>query len=104
AETNETKCHPSRDPAKSFRDAPIYPTMTPGAPPPMLSATLTQTLTFLFTDIEGSTMLWEQAPEAMRPLLAWHDGVLRSAIESSGGHVFKTTGDGVYAVFGSAKH
>ena len=70
----------------------------------MLSATLTQTLTFLFTDIEGSTMLWEQAPEAMRPLLAWHDGVLRSAIESSGGHVFKTTGDGVYAVFGTAKH
>ncbi|HEX6794213.1 MAG TPA: tetratricopeptide repeat protein [Casimicrobiaceae bacterium] len=70
----------------------------------MLNATLTQTLTFLFTDIEGSTMLWEQAPEAMRPLLAWHDGVLRSAIESAGGQVFKTTGDGVYAVFGTAKH
>ena len=61
------------------------------------------TVTFLFTDIEGSTTLWEQAPEAMRSLLAWHDGVLRSAIESSGGHVVKTTGDGACAVFGTAK-
>lgn len=68
----------------------------------MLNAASTQTLTFLLTDIEGSTALWERAPEAMRPLLAWHDGVLRSAIESSGGHVFKTTGDGVCAVFGTA--
>ena len=69
----------------------------------MLNAASTQTLTFLFTDIEGSTMLWEHAPNAMRAFLARHDGVLRSAIESSGGHVFKTTGDGVYAVFGTAK-
>ena len=61
------------------------------------------TVTFLFTDIEGSATLWEQAPEAMRSLLAWHDGLLRSAIESSGGHVVKTTGDGAYAVFGTAK-
>ena len=60
-------------------------------------------VTFLFSDIEGSTTLWEQAPEAMRSLLAWHDRVLRSAIESSGGHVVKTTGDGVYAVFAMAK-
>jgi class 3 adenylate cyclase len=69
----------------------------------MLNAPPTQTLTFLFTDIEGSTALWENAPDAMRAQLAWHDGILRSAIESSGGHVFKTTGDGVYAVFGTAK-
>ena len=61
------------------------------------------TVTFLFTDIEGSTTLWERAPAAMQRLLAWHDAVLRSAIESSGGHVVKTTGDGVYAVFGTAK-
>src|ERR1043165_1790859 len=63
----------------------------------------TGTVTFLFSDVEGSTTLWEQAPDAMRSLLAWHDGVLRSAIESSGGHVVKTTGDGAYAVFGTAK-
>jgi len=61
------------------------------------------TVTFLFSDIEGSTSLWEQAPDAMRSLLAWHDGVLRSAIESSRGQVVKTTGDGLYAVFGTAK-
>jgi predicted ATPase/class 3 adenylate cyclase len=63
----------------------------------------TGTVTFLFSDIEGSTTLWEQAPEAMRSLLAWHDGVLRSAIESSHGQVIKTTGDGLYAVFGTAR-
>jgi len=64
---------------------------------------LNSTLTFLFTDIEGSTTLWEQAPHAMRSLLAWHDGVLRSAVESSNGRVVKTTGDGVCAVFDTAK-
>jgi len=63
----------------------------------------TGTVTFLFSDIEGSTTLWEQAPEAMQSMLQWHDRVLRSAIESSGGHVVKTTGDGAYAVFGTAK-
>jgi predicted ATPase/class 3 adenylate cyclase/uncharacterized protein HemY len=69
----------------------------------MLTALPTGTVTFLFSDIEGSTALWEQAPETMRSLLAWHDVVVRSAIESSGGHVVKTTGDGVYAVFATAK-
>ncbi|HVN34422.1 MAG TPA: adenylate/guanylate cyclase domain-containing protein [Casimicrobiaceae bacterium] len=64
----------------------------------------TGSVTFLFCDIEGSTTLWEQAPNAMRSLLAWHDGVLRSVIESSGGHIVKTTGDGAYAVFGIAKN
>jgi predicted ATPase/class 3 adenylate cyclase/uncharacterized protein HemY len=68
----------------------------------MLNALPTGTVTFLFSDIEGSTALWEQAPETMRSLLAWHDGVVRSAIESSGGHVVKTTGDGMYAVFATA--
>src|SRR5215472_7831841 len=69
----------------------------------MASMLPTGTVTFLFSDIEGSTTLWEQSPEAMRSLLEWHDRVLRSAIESSRGHVVKTTGDGVYAVFGAAK-
>ena len=71
---------------------------------PMLPALPTGAVTFLFSDIEGSTSLWEQAPEAMRSLLAWHDRVVRSAIESSGGYVVKTTGDGVYAVFADAKN
>src|SRR5215831_20459803 len=69
----------------------------------MVSMLPTGTVTFLFSDIESSTTLWEQAPQAMHSTLQWHDRVLRSAIESSGGHVVKTTGDGVYAVFGAAK-
>ena len=60
------------------------------------------TVTFLFTDIEGSTKHWEQHPEAMKSALAKHDSILREAIESNHGHVIKTTGDGVHAVFGTA--
>jgi predicted ATPase/class 3 adenylate cyclase len=64
----------------------------------------TGTVTFLFTDIEGSTQLWEQYPEAMKAALAMHDSILKQAVESNGGHVIKTTGDGIHAVFGSAIH
>jgi class 3 adenylate cyclase len=55
--------------------------------------------TFLFTDIEGSTRLWEQDADAMRQALVRHDSLLRSVIGGCGGHVFKTTGDGFCAVF-----
>ena len=55
--------------------------------------------TFLFTDIEGSSRLWEQDPERMRPALAKHDALLRSAVEGHGGSVVKMTGDGVCAAF-----
>ena len=57
------------------------------------------TVTFLFTDIEGSTRRWEADPDAMRASLAAHDAVLRAAIEAHGGQVFKHTGDGVCAAF-----
>jgi predicted ATPase/class 3 adenylate cyclase len=60
------------------------------------------TVTFLFTDIEGSTRLWEEHPEAMRDALVRHDEVLREAIESHGGYVVKTTGDGFHAAFATA--
>jgi predicted ATPase/class 3 adenylate cyclase len=60
------------------------------------------TVTFLFTDLEGSTRLWEQHPEAMQGALARHDAILRDAIELHEGCVVKTTGDGVHAVFGDA--
>lgn len=43
------------------------------------------TVTFLFTDIEGSTRLWEEKPKAMRVALARHDGLLREAIEANSG-------------------
>ena len=59
------------------------------------------TVTFLFTDIEGSTRLWEEHPDAMRDALVSHDELLRVAIESHGGHVVKSTGDGFHAAFAS---
>jgi class 3 adenylate cyclase len=60
------------------------------------------TVTFLFTDIEGSTRRWQDDSEEMRSLLATHDEVLRRLIDKHRGHVFKHTGDGVAAVFASA--
>ena len=63
---------------------------------------LPRTFTFLFTDLEGSTQLWEQFPELMKPALERHDALLRTAVESSNGQVVKTTGDGLMAFFRSA--
>jgi predicted ATPase/class 3 adenylate cyclase len=60
------------------------------------------TVTFLFTDLEGSTRLWEQHPEAMSSALARHDQIIGDAIASHGGHVVKMRGDGFHAVFGTA--
>ncbi len=62
----------------------------------------TGTVTFLFTDIEGSTRRWEDDTEAMRDALAGHDEILRGAIERHGGVVFATGGDGFAAAFGRA--
>lgn len=59
-------------------------------------------VTFLFTDIEGSTRLWEEHPDAMREALARHDDLLRGCIEGHGGRVFKTAGDAFWAVFPTA--
>lgn len=58
--------------------------------------------TFLFTDIEGSTRLWERFPGPMTGALKRHDTILRQAIEDSAGRVVKTTGDGMMAVFREA--
>jgi predicted ATPase/class 3 adenylate cyclase len=55
--------------------------------------------TYLFTDIEGSTRLWETEPDKMRPALARHDAIARNAVEENGGTVVKMSGDGVHAVF-----
>lgn len=63
---------------------------------------LTGTLTFLFTDIEGSTSLWERQRGDMPAALARHDELVRSAIEAHSGQVFSTGGDGFAAVFGRA--
>jgi class 3 adenylate cyclase len=64
----------------------------------------TGTLTFLFTDIEGSTKMWESHPQAMHGALSRHDVILRNAIEEHGGYVFKTVGDAFCCVFPAAPH
>jgi predicted ATPase len=59
-------------------------------------------VTFLFTDIEGSTRRWDLEPETMRGSLVRHDGIVRIAIEENGGYVFATGGDGFAAAFARA--
>src|SRR5262245_36507620 len=60
------------------------------------------TVTFLFTDLESSTRLWEEHPEAMKGALARHDQMVRSAVETHGGYVVKARGDGFHAAFATA--
>ena len=62
----------------------------------------TGTVTFLFTDIQGSTALWERHPGAMRQAQVRHDALLRDAIATHRGHVFRPVGDGFCAVGGFA--
>src|SRR5215470_11085855 len=62
------------------------------------------TVTFLFTDIEGSTLLWEREPAAMGTALARHDVLLREAIERLAGYVFMTAGDAFCAAFHTAEN
>src|SRR5579862_9715736 len=57
---------------------------------------------FLFTDIEGSTRLWETRPDAMREALADHDALMRRCIAAHSGYVFKTVGDAFCAAFSTA--
>lgn len=59
-------------------------------------------MTFLFTDVEGSTRLWEDHPAEVQVALELHDQVLRSAIEASDGYVFSTAEDAFVAAFARA--
>jgi len=72
------------------------------APPRADRSLPTGTVTFLFTDIEGSTKLWEAHPDVMRAALARHDALMREAIVSADGVVFKTVGDAFCAAFAMA--
>jgi len=56
-------------------------------------------ITLLFTDIEGSTRLWEEEPQRMPDALARHDALVRAAVEDHRGTVVKTIGDGIHAAF-----
>jgi predicted ATPase/class 3 adenylate cyclase len=72
------------------------------APSPIAPDLPSGTVTFLFTDIEGSTALWEQYPQTMPIALAQHTAILRAAIAAHGGMVFKTVGDAACAAFAAA--
>jgi class 3 adenylate cyclase/DNA-binding XRE family transcriptional regulator len=72
----------------------VSPALPPAAP--ILPS---GTVTFLFTDIAGSTQLWEQHRAAMPAVLARHDALLRDAITTHGGQIFKTVGDAFCAAF-----
>ncbi len=63
----------------------------------------TGTVVFLFTDIEGSTRLWQEHPDAMKEALARHHELLRAAIAGFGGSVFQIVGDGFCAAFGTVQ-
>ena len=69
----------------------------------MTAAAPSGVVTFLFTDVEGSTRRWEADADGMRAALAAHDEVLREAIEAHGGFMFKHTGDGICAAFSSPR-
>ena len=60
-------------------------------------------VTFLFTDIEGSTRRWESDADSMRRALVAHDEVMRDTVAAHNGWLFKHTGDGVCAAFGSPR-
>jgi predicted ATPase/class 3 adenylate cyclase len=72
------------------------------APRKSMASLPSGTVTFLFTDIEGSTTRWEHQPEAMRVALARHDMLVRAAIVEHHGHVVKTMGDAFHAAFSRA--
>ena len=59
-------------------------------------------MTFLFTEVEGSTRLWEESPDVMQHAMPRHDELLRDAVESHDGFIVKNTGDGFHAVFATA--
>jgi len=61
-----------------------------------------ETVIFLFTDIEGSTQMWERRQQAMQAPLARHDALLRQAVADHNGHIVKMTGDGCHAAFAGA--
>ena len=92
------------DPADRFSSAEELASALDRAWRPSLAQTPpTGTLTLLFSDIEGSTRLWEQHPDSMADALERHDALMRSVLETHGGYVFKTVGDSFSAAFAAAR-
>ena len=91
-----TQCAHGASPRGHFPMAASSPADTVASPLPK------GTVTFLFTDIEGSTRLWETQHAAMQAALPRHDALVRHCIAAHGGHVFKTGGDAFCAAFHTA--
>jgi class 3 adenylate cyclase/DNA-binding XRE family transcriptional regulator len=87
-------------PAETRLSAPTSPQPPSAQRPP--TAVPGGTVTFLFTDIEGSTRYWEQHPQAMSDALARHDAILRTTTEAHGGIIFRTVGDAFCVAFANA--
>ena len=85
-------CPPARRRINPISSSPRLPSYAHAARP-------SGTVTFLFSDIEGSTQLWEHTPEAMRRALARHDQIMADAIAAAGGYAYKTIGDAFQAAF-----
>jgi predicted ATPase/class 3 adenylate cyclase/DNA-binding XRE family transcriptional regulator len=89
---------PAPPPATSAAPAPA-----PGAATPPAAGLPTGTLTFLLTDIDGSTGLWEHHPDAMQAAVAQHDALIEEVLSRHGGRQVKERGEGdsIFAVFTS---
>ena len=84
--------------------SPPFPSM-PATPPPSIPARTAQptgTVTFLLTDIEGSTALWQQAGEAFKATLDSHNALIRQQARAQGGYTVKEAGDGFLIAFAAA--
>jgi predicted ATPase/DNA-binding SARP family transcriptional activator len=103
------------DPSEELRDLdaaiarrdPLLAWTPPDAAPPQPSAPLlTGVVTFLLTDVEGSTALWEAYPHAMAPALARHDELVAKAVGAHGGVLLKSRGEGdsTFSVFASVSN
>ena len=68
----------------------------------MLQSSPTGIVALVFTDVEGSSVLWERLDAAFKPCLDVHDGVLRGCITAHGGYEVKTEGDAFMVAFSSA--
>jgi predicted ATPase/class 3 adenylate cyclase len=80
-------------------DSPDHPEAVMAEP----SALPSGAVTFLFTDVEGSTWRWQQDPTAMRAAIAWHDALLRQTVTAHGGVLYKHVGDAAQAAFASPR-
>lgn len=88
------------NPERLPHPAPAAPlTIPPAKRPDTAVVPSSGALTFLFSDIAGSTRLWEQHPHAMSTALARHNAIMRRAVVAQSGTIFKTVGDAVHAVF-----